>query len=107
MTATISALGRAINLVRNVQELLDRQDRQTPDIIESIDNLDSLLNLLHGLREEERQIARFESGFRDTGLDDIEEIDAEEEAERLQAYEEERERTLSDYELHLRIRAGF
>lgn len=104
MTTTITALGRAISLVQNAQELMFRQTDQSADLVEAIDNLDSLMNLLHGLREEERQIARFENGFRDSGLEDIDTIDAEEEAERLAGFEEERERYTAEYELHYRLR---
>lgn len=100
MGNVITTLGRAITLVQHAQELMFRQEEQTPDIVEAIDHLDSLLNILHGLREEEREIARFESGFRDTGLEEVDGIDAEEEAERLEEFQEERERTLAEYEIH-------
>jgi hypothetical protein len=96
----------ALRLAQNVQDLLLRQKKQTQDTEEMIECMDSLFNILHGIREDQREDARFESGFREGGLESIDELDAEEEAEQVRAFEERRSEALADidrlYRLHNR-----
>lgn len=93
---TPTTLGRAIRIAQNASELLLRQKIHNPDIIEAIESLDSLFNILHGLREEEKEIARFESSFLEDGAEAIDSIDREEEEEREAELEESRTSTISE-----------
>lgn len=69
----IKSLSHCILKVREAQELLIRQKTPTEDIEEAIDKLDSVINTLHGLREEEIEIVRFEGQFLESRFEEDDE----------------------------------
>lgn len=73
--AFIRALSSAVKRATSAQELLFRQKNPTEDIVEVIEHMDSLINILHGLREEEIEIARFNSNFLENPYEEQDELD--------------------------------
>lgn len=75
--AFIRVLSVAIQKATSTQELLLRMKPQTEDSLECLDNLDSIINTLHGLREEEKEIAEFEGQFLESRFEEEDEDDLE------------------------------
>ena len=76
--AFIRSLSGAIKKATHVQSLLLKQKKPTEDIAECIEEIDSIVNILHGLREEEIEIAKFDCGFLDNYHEALDELEAEE-----------------------------
>ncbi len=76
--AFIRSLSGAIKNATEAQELLMKQKNPSEDIIDAIERMDSIINVLHGLREEEKEIAQFEGQFLESRFEE-EELDEEDE----------------------------
>lgn len=68
----IKSYDHLIRKIGNVQELLMRQKAPDMDVSECIADLDSCLNTLHGIRQEEIEIVRFERPFLESQEDEDE-----------------------------------